>query len=100
MHHDSGEKGNPSIPPYILQGHAEDGSGSTTSETVTGREGMAIGINPAGRGHVDLLSGSTKDDLPTTLAHEGSKFCKLLLLELKSLLLTLESLLELVSLPL
>jgi hypothetical protein len=66
-------------------------SGSTTSET--GREGMAIGINPAGRGHVDLLSGSTKDYLPTALAHERTKFCKFFLLTLKGLL-------ELVSLTL
>ena len=62
-----------------------------TSETGTGGEWLAIGINPAGMGHagIDLLPRATEDDLRTTLAHESVKFCKLLLLTLESLVLPL-----------
>ena len=40
----------------------------------------------------DLLPRATKDELCTTLDHESAEFRKFLLLELKSLLLSLENL--------
>jgi hypothetical protein len=87
MHHDGRHVDDPSIPSYILHLHAEDGSGRTTSETGTCAEWATVGVNPAGRGHlgIDLFHRAPKDHLPTTLTHEGSKFCKLLLLTLESL---------------
>jgi hypothetical protein len=41
----------PSIPPYVLHRHAEDGSGGATAETGTCAERAAVGVDPAGRSH-------------------------------------------------
>jgi hypothetical protein len=48
--------------------------------------GRSIG-NSAGL--IDLLSCAAKDHLPSTLTHEGTKLCKLLLLSLENLVLPL-----------